>query len=408
MKQHWLDRERLVLYPGVVTLFFLSFVIHALIHAEIGMDMAGNPLGYDFVQFWSVSHVGLHEYPALAYNMTHLAGVERSVAPGLHGFLPWRYPPTFYLVVLPLSLLPMRIALLCFVTITLALYVWVFCLVVRSAQEGPGRITIPRALLCLAAFGPAWFNLLGGQTGFLTAALAAGALLCLERRPVMAGVLIGLLCIKPHLAVLFPLCLIAVRAWRAFFAAAVTVLVFTLVSTMVLGVDTLGAFWSGLHEAGQLLRIGRSPLTKMPSVFVSLRMLHVPAFLSYAVHGAVAGVVAWAVWRIWRRCADVRLRNAALMTGSFFISPYIFDYDMAWLAFPVVWLTVYCMETGWRRFERELLVLFWADTLFIAVVAQHTITHTVPLILGTLLWMIYRRAGESPRAPDFALGNQRI
>jgi hypothetical protein len=96
------------------------------------------------------------------------------------------------------------------------------------------------------------------------------------------------------------------------------------------------------------------------------------------------------------------------MTGGFFISPYIFDYDMAWLAFPVAWLTLYCLETGWRRFEKELLVLFWADTLFIAVVAQHTVTHTVPLVLAALLWMIYRRAAESPRLPDFASENHRI
>jgi hypothetical protein len=96
------------------------------------------------------------------------------------------------------------------------------------------------------------------------------------------------------------------------------------------------------------------------------------------------------------------------MTSSFFVSPYIFDYDMAWLAFPVAWLCLYCMETGWRRFERELLVLFWADTLFIAVVAQHTITHTVPLTLGALLWMIYRRATEAPRLSGLALENHCI
>jgi hypothetical protein len=408
MKRHWLDRGRLILYPSVVALFFVSFVIYALVHAEIGMNMAGNPLGFDFVQFWSVSHVGLHEHPALAYNMAHLTAVEKGVAPGLQGFLPWRYPPMFYLVVLPFSLFPMRLALACFVAVTLALYVWAFCVVVRSGRAEPNQAPIPRALLCLSAFGPAWFNLMGGQTGFLTAALAVGALLCLERRPILAGVLIGLLCIKPHLAVLFPLCLIAVRAWRAFFAAAATVIVFAFVSTMVLGVDTLGAFLSGLHEAGQLLQAGRSPLTKMPSVFVSLRMLHVPPAAAYVVHGVVALVAAWAVWRVWRCCGDARLRNAALMTGSFFISPYIFDYDMAWLAFPVAWLTLYCMEAGWRRFERELLVLFWADTLFIAVVAQHTVTHTVPLVLAALLWMIYRRAAESPRLPDFASENHRI
>ncbi len=403
--KHWLNRERLVVYPGAVALMFVCFIVYALVQAEIGMNMAGNPLGYDFVQFWSVSHIGLHEHPALAYDVSHLTAVEKGFVPTLDGILPWRYPPTFYLLVLPFSLLPMQISLAVFVLVTLAFYVWTFCRVIQDGRSDLSWVTTPRAVLCLAAFGPAWFNLLGGQTGFLTASLAAGALLCLERRPILAGVLIGLLCIKPHLAVLFPVCLIAIRAWRAFFAAAITVIVFTLLSVGVLGADTVGAFFRGLSEAGQLLAAGQSPLTKMPSVFVSLRMLHVPPPLAYSVHGVVAIVVAWTVWRVWRHCSDARLRNAALVTGSFFISPYVFDYDMSWLAFALAWFALYGMERGWRRFEREVLVLFWAGTLFIALLAQQTVTHTVPLMLGALLWMIHRRAAEQVLSSDLPSGN---
>lgn len=398
--RHWLTRERLVVYPVFVVLFFAGFVAYVLSQAEIGADMAGNPLGSDFIQFWSVSHIGLREHPALAYDVAYLTAVEKSLAPSLDGILPWRYPPTFYLLVLPFSLLSMRLALAGFVLVTLALYLWSFCRVIRAERSNLPHVTVSRALLCLAAFGPVWFNLMAGQTGFLTASLAAGALVCLDRRPILAGVFIGLLCIKPHLAVLFPLCLVAIGAWRAFFSAAVTVIAFTLLSMAVLGGDTLEAFLRGLHEAGQLLETGQSPLAKMPSVFVSLRMLHVPLVLAYAAHGAVALVAAWAVWRVWRRCRDARLRNAALMTGGFFISPYIFDYDMSWLAFALAWFVLYGMERGWRRFEREILVLLWADTLFIAPIAQQTITHTVPIVLGALLWMIHRRANEQILSSD--------
>jgi len=385
---HWLNKKRLVVYPGTVALVFICWIIAALMKAQNGVDPEGNPLGYDFIQFWSVSHIGLHEAPVLAYDVPHLTGVEKSIAPALVGFLPWRYPPTFYLLVLPFALIPMRLAWAGFVLGTLALYVWVFRRAVR----------IPLALLCLAGFGPLWFNLMGGQTGFLTASLAAGALLCLDNRPIRAGVLIGLLAIKPHLAVLFPLCLVAVGAWRAFFSAMFTVVVFVLASLAVLGGDTLMAFFHGLGEAEHLLEIGSSPLAKMPSVFVGLRLLKVPLIPAYAVHGIVALLVAWVVWRIWRRCADARLRNAALMTGSMFVSPYIFDYDMVWLAFPIAWLVLHCLEKGWLRFERELLFLVWAATLFIAVVSKHTVSHITPIALGVLLWLIYRRA--IPRAPQ--------
>lgn len=405
VNRHWLDQGRLSVYPGVAALVFVFWVAYALVGGRSGMDPAGNPLGYDFLQFWAVSKIGLHDLAVLAYDGHHLAAVEKTVAPALNGVLPWRYPPMFYLIVLPFSLISMWVGWVSFSLGTLALYVWAFCRAIRAGSPATRRIPILRALVILAGFGPLWFNLLNGQTGFLTAALAAGALLCLKRRPVAAGVLIGLLCIKPHLAVLLPLCLVAIGAWRAFLSAAVTVVVFTLISTLVLGADTLVAFLLGLREASQLLDAGQAPLAKMPSVFVSLRLLHAPLVLAYVVHGIVAVFVSGVVWRIWRGCQDERLRNAAMMTGTFFISPYVFDYDMVWLAFPVAWLCLYCMETGWRRFERELLVLFWADTLLIAVVAKQTVTHTVPLALGLLLWMIYRRATESSSLPGLASEN---
>lgn len=394
--QHWLDRGRLTLYPGAAVVVFVWVVVYAMLQADIGMDIQKNPLGSDFIQFWSVSHIGLHEHPALAYDMSYLTAVEKGFVPTLDGFLPWRYPPTFYLLVLPFSLLPMWLAWLGFVSITLGMYGAVFSQAIRVGRSDGSGVAVPRALWCLAAFGPIWFNLMAGQTGFLTASLAAGALLCLDRRPVLAGVLIGLLCVKPHLAVLFPLCLIAVGAWRAFCAAAVTVIVFTALSVSVLGMDTLGAFLHGLQEAGQLLETGQSAVRKMPSFFVGLRLLEVPVALAYVAHGVVALLATWAVWRVWRRGGDTRLRNAALMTGSFFISPYVFDYDMVWLAFPAAWLVLYCQEYGWRRFEREALVLCWAGTLFIAPFVKLTGMHVAPFIPGVLLWMIYRRAVTPP------------
>lgn len=387
--RHWMNRQRLILYPGLVALVFIAWHVVFLFKAKNGMDPGGNPLGYDFIQFWSVSHIGLHESPVQAYDVEHLGALEKTVAPALKGNLPWRYPPMFYLLILPFSLLSLQLGWACFALGTLALYVWAFRRVIGG----------PQALLCLVCFGPLWNNLLAGQTGFLTASLAAGALLCLNNRPVRSGVLIGLLCIKPHLAVLFPLCLIAIGAWRAFFAAAATVLVLALISMAVLGGETFTAFFHGLNEAQQWLVHLKSPLLKMPSVFVGLIVLNAPPVWAYAVHGVVVLLVAWTVWRIWRVCPDSRLRNAALMTGSLMVSPYVFDYDMVWLAFPVAWLTLYCMEKGWRRFEREFLLLLWADTLFIALLAKQLWIHTTPIFLGVLLCLIYCHAIEEGRRP---------
>ena len=58
-----------------------------------------------------------------------------------------------------------------------------------------------------------------GQNGFLTAALIGGRRCCNWRtRPLLAGLLLGLLTYKPHFGLLFPVALIFGGYWRAFFS----------------------------------------------------------------------------------------------------------------------------------------------------------------------------------------------
>lgn len=52
-----------------------------------------------------------------------------------------------------------------------------------------------------------------GQNSFLTAALLGGSLLLLDKRPIVAGVLIGLLSYKPQFGLLIPLVLVATGRW---------------------------------------------------------------------------------------------------------------------------------------------------------------------------------------------------
>ena len=67
-------------------------------------------------------------------------------------------------------------------------------------------------ILLACAFPGILANAMVGQNGFVTAALFGGALICLERRPLVAGCLIGLLSFKPHLGILFPIALDRRRA----------------------------------------------------------------------------------------------------------------------------------------------------------------------------------------------------
>jgi hypothetical protein len=385
---HWLNEERLLQYPRIILALLLVISVVWVLMSKNMIDIKGKPLGYDFITFWGASHLGLAGHPADAYDFSHIFVAEKIAVPRLTGLFFWYYPPAFYLVILPLAFLHYLAAYFTFILTTLACYVALLYRVVRHKT----------AWCYLAAFSGLWMNLFHGQNGFLTASLAGAALMCLPRRPILAGVLIGLFAIKPHLALLFPVALIAIGAWSTFITAGVTAILFTALGTAVLGIGTLKACLASLEFARYFLESGFLPWGKMPTVFAFLRMLGVPVAGAYAIHAVVAIAVVFAVWRIWRRCDDWQLRGASLMTATFLISPYLFDYDLAWLAFPIAWVALAGVRDGWLRGEREVLVAAWLLPLLMSPLARVVPIQLGPWVLGALLLVIMRRAARRPAA----------
>jgi hypothetical protein len=378
---HWLDRERFTNYPRMVLGLFIVLAICWVVLSKDMVDMKGKPLGYDFITFWAASHVALAGHAADAYRIPLLFEAEKIAVPASHSVFVWYYPPTFYLIVLPLALLPYIVAYWAFILPTLCLYLLTFRRVVWNAH----------AKWCIAAFPGLWMNLFHGQNAFLTAALAGAAMLCLKRRPVLAGVLIGLLAIKPHLAILFPVALIAIGAWSSIIAAATTAVIFVTVGSLTLGSSTLMACLASLKYARIFLESGLLPWPKMPTIFAFFRLLGVPVSGAYFFHGVGAVCAVLAVWFVWRRCQDWGLRGAALMTATFLVSPYVFDYDLAWLAFPIAWLALTGLRDGWLRGEREVLIAAWLLPLMMAPIATATHVQLAPFVLVCLLGICVRR-----------------
>ena len=70
---------------------------------------------------------------------------------------------------------------------------------------GAGR---PTALWLALSFPPLLVNAITGQAGFLTAALFVAGMALLPKRPFAAGLLLGLLVVKPQLGLVLPLALL--------------------------------------------------------------------------------------------------------------------------------------------------------------------------------------------------------
>jgi len=387
--KHWLNQKRFTVYPrlAVATQSFIASIWFLLVKQKV--DLKGQPLGNDFIAYWSASYLALAGRAADAYNTPLLTKAENIAVPASHLTFFWLYPPTFYMVVLPLAAMPYLLSCFVFMFATLACYVFVFRRVIKGKA----------AMWCLAGFPGLCLNLFDGQNAFLTGALAGAGLICMESRPILAGVFMGLLVIKPHLLLLFPVALVAIRAWRTLFSAAVTAIAFIGLSAAVLGMATWKAFFANVVVVRAYLEQGLLPWQKMPTVFAFLRILHAPVAAAYVVQGIGAAAAVSAVWYVWRRSRDWQLRSAALMTATFLVTPYVMDYDMAWLAFPIAWLALIGLRDGWLPGEREVLVACWILPLFVAPLAAGYFVQVGPFPIAAMLWLTVRRARAAQQSP---------
>lgn len=382
-RTHWLIERRVRVYPRIfLTMFALAVPAYASTFTD-GLDTRGRPAGTDFIAFWSAGRFAVDGHPADAWDLGVLGAFQLAEFPGLVGPTQWAYPPPTQLFVMPLGLLSHSIGLLVWTLAGAAVFLCALAPALKGRQHA-----WPIAL----AFPGLWFGIGSGQIQFFVAALLGGAMIALPRRPMLAGVLIGLLVIKPQLAVLAPVALIAGRQWRAFLAAAVTATTCVLASLLVIGATAFEAWGESLNVLDSAIDGGGARLFKHVSPYLGLRLAGMdggPAIILQAVI-SIAG--AWGVWSLWRRSTDIRIRGSALIVGTFLVTPYAGDYDLAVLAFPVAWIASLGVDGGWIRGDRNLLVATWLLPAVAAPVAVLTKVMIVPFVMALLLHHLWLHA----------------
>ncbi|MGH8282157.1 MAG: glycosyltransferase family 87 protein, partial [Gammaproteobacteria bacterium] len=256
-------------------------------------------------------------------------------------------------------------------------------------------------LLLAVAFPAVFINLGHGHNGFLTAALIAGALIALDRRPWLSGILIGLLAYKPQFGLLIPLVLAVSGRWRVFAAAAATVAVLALAVTLAFGTEVWTAFAAFSHYTRTVvLEQGGTGWYKIQSVFSWVRMWGGGIALAYAAQIAVTLAIAAALVWLWRSNAAYPLKAAALLIGSLLATPYSLDYDLMVLAPAIALFAAAGMARGFGAYEKSILAALWIVPLIARSVPQATlIPLAVPLMLLAFA-MLLRRAISKNGAPQ--------
>ncbi len=393
----WLTPERARAYPVLVGGLLLVAVVALVATSRGGRDAFGQVLGTDFVGVWVAGRAVLAGHAAASYdNALHAAAQAAAFGPS-DGFLPWPYPPYFLALAALAATMPYLLALALWQATTLALYLATVLAAARASRL-PRRDIVVAAL----AFPAVAINLGHGHNGFLTATLLAGGALRLERRPVLAGVMLGLLAYKPQFALTIPFALLAGRHWRASAAAAATVVTATALTLVAFGPAPWWAFRDSLAFTRRVvLEGGGLEPYKSQSAFAAVRLLGGSVGLAYAAQGCVAALAVAGLCWLWRGgrhgTAGPAVRMAGLVLASLLATPYVVDYDLVVLGPALAALLPLVEGPGARAYGRTLLALAWVMPFVARALAKGILLPVGALTLAAVfVWVVAARADERP------------
>jgi hypothetical protein len=326
-------KDRLIWLSFILIGLMLSLEhLHRLAQLDInGISLAtSKPLTWDFTNLWYGGRLALEGRSEILFNVEeYRAGLRVLFGPYIENS-EWSYPPTLLLIGVPLALLPLYSAYFVWTIGTLS----ILSLLLRRA----GLPLLGCALLWLSP--GALNNVLFGQNGAFTAFLLFGGLFWARRRPMLAGLCLAALTIKPHLGLLVPVCLVAAGAWRAMSWSALFAVLIAAVTVLCFGTSV----WTGFFTTTQPLMqeimeapYGQGYHANAATVFASARWLGLTVTAAYLVQALATLSAAFAAWSLWRApAADPLLRAGATAVLTLLATPYGYSYDMVMLSAAVL------------------------------------------------------------------------
>lgn len=364
-----------LIVAAIGLLGLIVYTANYLWHATPPRDQSGFILGRDFVNTWMGARAVLAGTVRDVLNVDVHNHLLRSTL----GPMPphnWSYPPSLFLFIWPLG----------FLSYTASLALWSVAGLAAYLGAAASHDRSPRFLILVAAAPPIAVNLFSGQTGFFTAAILILFFRFLDKRPVVAGVLLALMICKPHLAVLFPLALAVSGRWRTFAAAGAGVVLLLAITTLVFGAPIWTDYFRLVVPVQRgVLEYGTGFLSMMPTGFMHARMLGAPLWIAWMVQAPFSVLaLAAVVWTFARR-RDPLLSAGVLLTASVIVSPYAFAYDMVvfgWLI-AMLWPRL----RGWT--DRILLLMVWTLPVTMLGLDDFWLPFAAPLMAGFLVWLVF-------------------
>ncbi|MBO6945744.1 glycosyltransferase family 87 protein [Altererythrobacter sp.] len=366
-------------FLAVAGLVWLSFIYHAgnwpILPLDISVYWAGG------LQALSDDAGAVYDADALDRYLGELHGVT------VDNNLRFPYPPFVLLLLWPLGFLPFEAVWPVFLLPGMI----AFFLIARKFTDD---VT---AWGMTFAFGGPIHSIQLGQNGFYTATLLAGGLLALKRSKLLAGIIIGLLAFKPHLAAVGFLALLHWREWKALGWAIATVMGLVAFSALIFG----PSIWLDFF-VGNASFVDEISTTRRASLLENFQQSSLSLTVGWI--GMSGGLIAQAAVAIAALALCARIRNhdlaiAGVLTTTLLVAPYSFVYDSTMLV-----LACAILINHDRQLSLGLALLIGLTGLWFL-----TLVTIVPFVAATILllaWMKDQNAAQPANASP-SLGNSK-
>lgn len=358
----------------------------------------------DFVGYYEAAKLGFAGGDL--YGLTsQLAVLNQIVAPA-HTDIAFSvpYPPTFYLLIAPLSLL----------SLSNAYSVWIFSSMILGllgsaalvwAQKRFSKIDRLAVMVALIANTPALMAFRSGQYSFFGLSLVS--LYCwsfFEKRHLLTGVLLGLTGVtKPHYALFLVIPILVLRQWKVFATAipiASALFAWSLIRYGMHSVPDYVHYVSQVYLSPHFTGISPEEQVNIRALLM-YDILHLPTTELVLTFGTVSMIVGLilSVW-LWVKSAKMpELHNwvmAVTIAIALFLGPHLHIHDCLLLAVAAI-LTIPSVSPALVMKEKDPAYRVWCMTMLLYPLVSFitfnlsifgTQIRTFPVLLQNLILVI--------------------
>ena len=358
-------RQRYATEP-FMALIAVLYAVFVLIYFFMPVLTSGEQPLTDYISFWVGGMEMNAGLPGNIFNEPLFKEKQvEELGRYFEGILPWVISPSFMLYAAPLAKLPYIVSILTFNVLSLIIYA-------ASLWYLFPRRKVLLAMLCMPSV---LFCLYHGQTGLMSAALIAGCLFFYERKPLLAGLVLGLLIYKPQIGILFPVAFLAARQWKTIMGAAVTAVSSILLSIFFFGWTIWDLYLFHNAKTFEHLIETQHSFARIQTVFGLVRVITGSSSIAMIAQAICAVIVAIIVFMVWRNKLPFELKALVLVIGICFSTPYLQLYDLTILSIAFVLFFRWGNINGFIEGDKEWLtcvglILFFGVFLPVGVLCS--------------------------------------